>query len=243
MATVYFRCISLISTSLLLLSMNSQAANIDFESIPAGAPFDGMVIGTQFEAEYGVSFSLSNGELPVLAQVGGYETAFEGFNDLPDTPVSTPDQHVGQFFLTDDTSLGLSTDLIVDYSTAVSAASGVLLDIDRNEIWTITAFDSQGAQVDQQVIQDGDIGTGDGLATTWSFNHGSTTDIAQLVFSGFRPIGQNRFGLAFDNFSPSEAVSEVPIPAALWLFCSALSGLLIRRRNQGAALLHSSNLL
>ncbi|WP_445358038.1 hypothetical protein [Microbulbifer sp. ANSA005] len=191
--------------SLSAVSFNSSA-QIDFESIPNSSPVEGMAIGNQFEEQYGVRFSMSDGTLPVLSEVGAPLTAFVGPNSADDTPAEN--QSVGQFFLTDDNYLGLNADLIIDYTYAVSAASGALLDIDGEEEWTITAYNIQGDLIGTIIINNKVVNTGDGLATAWSFEH-DEADIKQLRFSGTKP-NQHYFGLAFDNFSPSSPSSCEP---------------------------------
>jgi hypothetical protein len=201
----------------LISSGNISAATIDFETIPGGTPLDGLSISTQFLASNGVSFSLENGGSPVLAQVGAPRTAFEGFDLLPDQPA--PGTNAGQFFLTDDGVVGAPpSPLLIDYSSPVSAASGIILDIDGTEEWTIEALDSTGGLLSSLIL--GPNNTLDGSATVWSFDLGSAAiERIRFQYTG----AQNVVGLAFDNFSPSSAV--VPIPPAAWLFGSGLLGL------------------
>ena len=208
----------------------SHAAIIDFETIPGGTPSDGLSISTQFQASQGVTFSLEGGGSPVLAQVGAPQTAFRGFNNLADQPA--PGTNVGQFFLTDDGTLsGLPQALLVDYSTSVSAASGVILDIDFAEQWTIEALSGMSV-IGSQVL--GPFGSGagtNGATTVWSFDFGTNTfDRLRFSFTGTATSGA--VGLAFDNFSPS---SPIPLPAAVWLFGSGLLGLIGIARSKKVA--------
>jgi len=46
------------------------AVLIDFESIPGGTPAEGLVVSNQYQAAYGVTFSLESGGLPQLARAG-----------------------------------------------------------------------------------------------------------------------------------------------------------------------------
>lgn len=80
----------------------------------------------------------------------------------------------------------------------MDSASGVVLDIDGGETFTIEARDASGQVLQQIVITAGDEGTGDGMATPWSFSRASA-DVASVRFEGVRPSG--RFGLGFDNFT------------------------------------------
>lgn len=205
------------------------ATIIDFETIPGDVPAEGLVISNQFEASHGVTFSLQGGGSPVLAQVGSPATAFRGPGNLPDTPAEG--QGIGQFFLTDDGVLaGLEADpLIVTYSTPTAAASGVIVDIDFDESFLVEAFDAGDILVDSFLINAGDDGTGDGIATLWFVEH-TADEIAWIRFTGTRTEA-GVFGLAFDNFS---ARSVVPLPATVLLLASGfgLLGFAYRGRSQ-----------
>lgn len=198
------RVLDLILAGTFLLGTSvASAAIIDFESIPGGSPSDGLTISTQFESTLGMRFSLANGGAPVLAQVGAPQTAFQGFDHLPDQPA--PGVAAGDFFLTDDGIVsGPPSALIVDYLTPVSAASGILLDIDGSEEWTVTAFDSALTPLDSLVLPPNNVL--DGSASFWSFDLGSPVIVRiRLEYTGAQNAG---VGLAFDNFSPSSAVPE-----------------------------------
>jgi hypothetical protein len=173
-----------------------QCETIDFETIPGGAPSDGLTIDSQFLETLGVTFSLENGGAPVLAEVGAPQTAFEGFGGLPDNPA--PDQNAGSFFLTDDGKLTQSaSNIIVTFDVPVSEARGEILDIDGGEQFVIEARDEMGQMFDSVIIMSGDAGTGDGIATSWSISQPGA-DIHSLLFMGSRT--GCCFGLAFDNF-------------------------------------------
>lgn len=173
---------------------------IDFETVPGAAPADGLPIDTQYRAQYHVSFRLEAGPTPILAKVGNPATAF--YNDQPnlgDTPA--PGQKNGMFFLTDDGVIGdPPSPLVITYEQAVSAAYGEILDIDGSEEWTIDARDVSGAVIDTVVLTAGKPGTGDAIATPFSFHH-AADDIRSLRL---RYTGTSSpVGLAFDNFSPA----------------------------------------
>src|SRR5262245_23907604 len=197
---VSMRRFLLLSSALvaLLVAAPSTAQIITFETIPGfGSPIDGMSIGTQFQSTFGVTFGLEGGGSPVLAMVGGPQTAFEGYNFLPDQPA--PGTNVGSFFLTDDGVVaGPPTPLIVSYASPVAAASGVLLDIDGTEAWQIQARNASNAVID--IVNLGPNNSLDGSATSWMFSHGSADIFSiRLVYTGSQTGG---VGLAFDNFSP-----------------------------------------
>ncbi len=164
---------------------------IDFEFIPGGVPSDGLLISTQFQATLGFSFSLEGGGVPRLAQVGAPQTAFVGFG-APDTPA--PGVDAGQFFLTDDGSVGAAPPpMLVDFVSPVSGASGIILDIDFSEEWTVEAKDAMGLVLDTVIL-----GTaGNGSASQFTFDVGAPL-IAQLRIA-FTGSGAG-IGLAFDNF-------------------------------------------
>ena len=201
----------------------AHALLIDFESIPGESPYEGLLISDQFLSTAGVSFSLEGGGFPVLAEVGFPMTAFE----LGDTP--TPDQGTGSFFLTDTGSLSGDTPpaVIISYSIRTGIASGVLLDIDFNEGWTIEAFNSDGVLLDTITLNSGDPGTGSALATPWSFNR-VRNDISSIRLSGIRPGSAGYFGLGFDNFE----TGVIPEPCTSLLFGVGLSIFALRRRHQ-----------
>ncbi|MFK7888474.1 MAG: thrombospondin type 3 repeat-containing protein [Gammaproteobacteria bacterium] len=173
------------------------AQDIDFESIAGEPSVDGLSISNQFADTLGVVFSLANGNSPVLAQVGLPQTAFQGFGLQADQPA--PGTNAGQFFLTDDGIVGAPpSTLIIDYLAPVAAASGIILDIDGTEEWTIEALDGDGNVLTTVVLEPNN--NLDGSATLWTFDEGLPV-IAQITiaYSGTQTI----VGLAFDNFSPS----------------------------------------
>lgn len=184
---------------ILICSKAIQAQLINFEAIPGGTSFEGLVISNQFEATVGVSFSLEGGGHPVLAQVGNPTTAFANDALVGDMPA--PGQGIGSFFLTDDGVLsGLSAPpLIVTYSTPTDSASGVVLDIDFDEQFVIEARDAGDNVLETVTIMAGDPGTGDALATRWEFQR-ATAEVASIRFVGSRQV-DGAFGLGFDNFN------------------------------------------
>lgn len=173
------------------------------------------------EATYGVTFILENGAFPTIAKIGPPFTAFMGYpnNTSPDTPA--PTQGVGSFFLTDNPGFsGMSPPaLIITFASPVRASSGVILDIDFTEKWTIQARNASGNILETIILNAGDLNTGDGIATPWSFNR-SDFDIYSISFKGERKDAE--FGLAFDNFS----FVPVPIPSTLILFITGIAALI-----------------
>jgi hypothetical protein len=187
----------LIALIFTLAGIAAHGQAIDFESTGDDVPVDGQSISNQFADTFGVVFSLANGNSPVLAQVGLPRTAFQGFDLLPDQPA--PGTNVGQFFLTDDGIVaGPPSPLLIDYLTPVAAASGVILDIDGTEEWTIEALDGGGTVLATVVLAPNN-GL-DGSATLWTFDEAEPViEQIRMSYSGIQTI----VGLAFDNFSPS----------------------------------------
>lgn len=224
----------LIGGGIFIATFGANAATIDFESVPGiGTPTEGLLISNQYLASAGVSFALEGGGSPRMAKVGAPRTAFEGFGGASDTPA--PGQGIGDFFLTDNGTLSglISPALLVQYATPTAAASGVLLDIDFDETWTIQARDGTNSIVETIIINAGDPGTGEGLATVWSFNH-TLADISSIRFKGTRTAG-GAFGLGFDNFSPS---APVPEPQTFVMLAAGLGALTMFKRRKMAQLRH-----
>jgi len=215
-----------IAVLLIFVPASSPSQVIDFETLPGGgSTVDQQTISTEY-ASLGVTFTLLDHTtglpigFPRIAKAGAPLTAFEGCA-APDTPY--PYLGLGQSVLTDGTGLGVEGDLLIEYSTPVAAASGLILDIDCRvsggppcEQWTITAFDTNGAVLDSLVL-DGPpgaenpgcasphAGPGDSEAFGWSFGVGTPT-IKSIII---RHTGAaTNVGLAFDNF----ALSSEPQP-------------------------------
>ena len=179
------------------ISAQSCFNEINFESIPGDSLHEGLLIGNQYAQTLGISFKLEDGTLPQIAKVGAPTTAFSSqFGaDIP-----SPNQGIGSFFLTDDGELNDldATPLIITFSSPLDSASGVTLDIDHGEQFTIQARDVKDSILTVLVIQAGDQETGDGIATPWGFKR-DQPDIHSIKFIGTRTqVGG--FGLGFDKF-------------------------------------------
>ena len=223
--------ITAIICTMFLNAINSNAQTIDFETLPSGASTtDNMLIDAQYEAEYGVRFSLVDrvtgapAGFPRIAKVGSPLTAFVscGGDDTPDSGLG-----VGDSFLTDDGALGVTSNLRVDYISPVSQASGVILDVDTRssdpgalEVWKVKALNSSGVRIESITIQafkgpdepgcEGYNGPGDGSARGFSFSR-ANADIAAVEFEYIGTAKGGSVGLAFDNFSPATAVEELQV--------------------------------
>ncbi len=182
------------------IANSQQTFEINFESFSADVPFEGLRIDNQFFNEFGVSFSLDNGQSPVLAQIGPPATAFFSFfGQGDDTPA--PGSNIGEFFLTDDGVLsGLeSPPLRITSQRGLRSVEGVVLDLDLGEVFTITAYDVQDELIFSDQIRAGDPNTGDGLATPWKVESKDCRGIYSLVIDGERRV-DGSFGLGIDNF-------------------------------------------
>jgi hypothetical protein len=192
--------ITIISTDQLLAQSTDSCncATITFETIPGDSVYEGLEINSQYSDSLGMTFMLEDSTFPHIADVGGAKTAFESkYGD--DTPA--PDQNIGSFFLTDDgkTSGLSSSPLLIQFSIPVDSASGVMLDIDASESFTVQARGDTGQILSEYTIKAGDPGTGDGLATPWSVKRDSA-DIYSIRLEGKRTQA-GFFGLGFDNFT------------------------------------------
>jgi len=187
-----------------------------------GTPVEGVHIGTQFVPSFGISFQNSDGTFPLIAQIGDPGLAFTSAYGS-DTP--EPSQGCGLFSLAISPQ-GASADLIVSYSFLQKDVSGVVLDIDNNEAWTIQARDITNAVLDTVNLNPLSFNAGDALATPWSFHRGSA-DIASVAFLYTGTTSRSSTGVAFDNFTV-----EVPEPSTAILVGLGMVGLWARlRRN------------
>jgi outer membrane protein OmpA-like peptidoglycan-associated protein len=99
------------------------------------------------------------------------------------------------------------------YDPPTSAASGVVLDIDFDETFTIEARDAAGVVIQSVTIKAGDPDTGDGLATRWAIDRGAA-DIHSIRFVG-RRTAAGGFGLGFDNFCSRSRASGALLQLSL----------------------------
>ena len=208
MKRLFFAAVMFLGTILRVL----PGQLIDFETLPDGStPYDGMVVSNQWES-MGVKFRLGNGALPILATPGGTNWAFFGPPNSTTQNQPAIGENVGRFFLTDKTT-GQPRNLIIEYSSPVTGASGVILDIDHKDAWTIEPRDIDGNILSNDVVtlDINSSNAGDGVATPWSVK-AATPEIYSIRI---RYTGNSTTpGLAFDNFSPTN-VLPIPSPAQL----------------------------
>lgn len=197
----YFLILLFLNSLSLFSQESNQCLTIDFETIGNINLYEGLPINNQFLDEYGVTFELENGNIPLLAEVGG--TRPFAFSSLFGNDAPSLGQDVGKYFITDD---GLVTNLtaiplIVRFRNPVDSISAEVLDMDFDEIFTVTARDINDNTLLTKTIRAGDLGTGDGVATLFGFNlPGCIGSIYSLKFEGTRQVSGG-FGFAMDNFS------------------------------------------
>ena len=203
--------------SSIFISNTSNAAIIHIEP-------DSFIDGTNIEAAYaGVTLSVEGRPDAAVFTVDGYDVfnnrniATSGSLVFGNTPVpsSVPSGKVW-----DETTFGLFR-ADFDYSTNYVQIDLIYDDDDIGGLW---AYDSVGNLI-ESVTASGD-GRGSVPFTTVSISR-QTNDIAYILAGGV-----NAEALFLDNMQYN-AVSAVPVPAAVWLFGSGLIGLigLARRKN------------
>ena len=182
---------------------------IDFETLPdIGPSVDRMQINTQYWASDGVRFEVEGGGFPTLARRGGTRSAFNGPTGNDGPAASAP---VGEFFLTGPTPLNLPGPLRIVFAGPVQTVSGTILDVDAGEVWSVQAWGG-GAMLDSTSISAGDPGTGDGIATSWSFARVSA-DIDYVRFE-LTTGNSGNLGFAVDNITFAPLTTPTVSPDA-----------------------------
>jgi len=219
-------------------SILSASSTITFETVPGDIPSDKLEISTQYESQFGVSFGLdtdgdgyaNDSAFPHLEKSAQSDSGHAFQNNtrgnLYDIARIGYEAQLGDYFLRLGTSLFQTTpvpNLIISYTTPVSAASAEIWDIDGNsygtEQWLIEALDSNYSVIDSVLsplgTNDG-AGSMDGLPWIWSFDHGTSSDIYAISVK-FVGSKSSNIGLAFNNFSPSSPVVPEPISSILFI--------------------------
>lgn len=175
-----------------------ECVTIDFESVLGEEPTNLTPIENQFLGQ-GVQFTLSSGEIPFLVDYGGDGEAFFGVG--PDGPDPSYEDELGHYFLTDDgISGGLQTATMwLSFQLPVNYVSGFILDIDNQETFTARALDSFGNLIDEQIITNLSLNTGNGVPTAWELNANGAC-ITKVVLAGTSD-GSASFGYGLDNFT------------------------------------------
>ncbi len=174
----------------------SDCFTLDFESISGAVLSDNLEVSDQYLNSNGVLFELEDGTFPHIAKYGFPFTAFNSFIG----EFMMESELVGAYFLTDDGLLEglIATPLIMTFSSPVDSVSGMVLDVDFDEVFTIEARDLLDSVISTVVVAAGDEGTGDAIATSWGLHAGDQL-FYSLKISGEREVA-GAFGFAFDNF-------------------------------------------
>ena len=195
-----------------------HAGTIEFETYPDGSPTAyGELISDQY-GSYGVTFALLDRTTHVpIGQPSICKT--DSYCYIPCTlerPVRSPIDAGNSFIVADL----WTSDLLITYINPVMQASGVLIDVDSIEQFTLIARNSSGGEITRTVIDTPDVpdpecdnpnqGVGNGGVEPWTI--ATTTDpIASILihYTGQDPV--TGVGIAFDNFSPSTLPADLAI--------------------------------
>ncbi|QIE41051.1 VPLPA-CTERM sorting domain-containing protein [Meridianimarinicoccus aquatilis] len=215
-----------IAAAAFLFAGTAQAALLDFETGYAGNKT--AIVGDEFEAAFGVTFS-SAGGLNIV-EVGGPADGF--------VPGDTPDpvDAFGSYFLT--SGFGTVTQLVIDYTLGASEASFEVGDIDGSgsdlEEFTFVAKDEFGNVLSSQFVDGNDADAGDAAVTKIGFS-GLSGLISKIEITGTTFGGTRKIGIAFDNFNTTlDTTTPVPLPAALPLAIAGVGALgFVRSRRKG----------
>jgi hypothetical protein len=237
----------------LIFSLRTFAGLINFETTASGAtPTDNGVINVNdaFMAD-GVSVSFGfdttgDGNVDshgVFEEIGGgRENRNSGFmssyGDKYDRAATGFEPLLGNFFLRQkDAYEPFGTfHITYDAENPVTSASGEIWDIDghnnNTERFLVEAFN--GAESLASILSP--LGSNHGSNSLdgkpWAFGFHGLSDITriEITFTGTKESG---IGLAFNNFSPIEDVSEqinsVPEPSTVAIFALGIVGLVSRR--------------
>jgi len=245
--------VAIVVVSLSLGSQAQAAGLIDFESAPGGgAPVDDASLSAPYPMPGGGSvrfFFDNNGnnifdagvdDEPIFEASGadgvdGFANAVTGIADTANGGLASL---LGSFFLRQLTPGTIPSPLVIDYtsSVAISELSGEIWDIDgqsqATERWAVAVLDAAGAPLAGQLSPIGNSSALDGLPWTFSFTGlPAGVDKVRISFVGTKISG---LGLAFNNFTPIQAVPE-PSTLALLLGGGAMLLAIAARRRHGGA--------
>lgn len=206
---------------------SAMAAIVDFENTPSGTADPTQILTGNSYVNGDITFTST--ETMQLVGVGLPRNAFVP-NDNPGLTPSSAPTDFGNWFLTGD--FIDNTNMKLAFGTALSAISFEIVDIDgsgtggaNHERFTFDAYYG-GSLVGGTFIQATNA-TPDAQVDTVSFSGIGLFD--EIRIAGTTPGGSRNIGWGIDNIT----TSEVPVPAAAWLFGSgliALAGLKRRKR-------------
>lgn len=238
--------IALLAATLWLLSPAS-AALIGFETDPTSTPtVDNYVLNSAYPIVGGsvsmyfdnnTNFTFDAGDdYPILEQIGtdgtdAYTSTVGGGSDLP--TLATASQ-LGNFFMRHVAPGPPPGNLVIDYNTVapIPSLSGEIWDIDgqtqATERWRVDVLDASNSILATQFSPIGSTLAGDSLPWTFAFT-GLPGGVDKLLIR-FVGTKTNAIGLAFNNFSPVEAVPEPGSVVLMGLGAIALVTIGARRR-------------
>jgi hypothetical protein len=224
---------TLVFATLALAASPAAAALITFETDPGGSPtVDDYVLNTPYPIVGGsvsmyfynnTNFVYDGGDdYPILEQIGtdgtdAYTSTVSSGSDLP--TLATASQ-LGNFFMRHVAPGPPPGNLVIDYNTVapIPALSGEIWDIDgqgqATERWRIDVLDASNSILATQFSPIGNSPAGDSLPWTFTFT-GLPAGVDKLLIR-FIGTKTDAVGLAFNNFSPTEAVPE---PSSVVLAC------------------------
>jgi len=224
MRLTYILAIVLVPATLSILAPAS-AALIDFETDPTSAPtVDDYVLNSPYPIVGGsvsmyfdnnTNFTFDAGDdYPILEQIGtdgtdAYTSTVGGGSDLP--TLATASQ-LGNFFMRHVSPGPPPGNLVIDYNTVapIPSLSGEIWDIDgasqATERWRVDVLDASNSILATQFSPVGNTLAGDSLPWTFVFT-GLPAGVDKVLIR-FVGTKTNSIGLAFNNFSPVEAVPE-----------------------------------
>ncbi len=240
-----------VSLGFVLCFSNSVLSGIiDFETTASGAvPTDNQVIGLNdnFSADgVLVSFGFDttgNGvidsEAVFEAIAGGEESGNSGFQSLYTGKYDIPEPNsanlLGGFFLRQQNAYQPFGTFHINYTAdnPVTEASGEIWDIDgkpsKTEQFFIEAY-NDNTLLASMASPLGDNKDLDGMPWAFGFENLSNITRIEITFTGSKTQG---IGLAFNNFSPVEDISEqtnsVSEPSTMAIFSMIILGFMLRR--------------
>jgi PEP-CTERM motif len=243
----------ILASVLLLVALSlagvAQSALIDFEQTPAATtPIDDSQLTTPYSIPGGnVSFFFDNNanntfdagvdDYPVFEHIGtdgndGFQNGGLGVQDTA-TPPFGP--QLGSFFLRGPVGFAVPRPFIVDYNTGITitALSGEIWDIDgasqATELWNVEVLDNANNVLASQLSPLGNSSALDGKPWVFAFTGLPLgVDKIRITFLGTKTMG---VGLAFNNFSPTEAVPEPASIVIMGLGGAGLLAIRLRRRS------------